>query len=293
MKIGYPCINRSVGCQADKTFRLASYSEDKLIETIQNNLDCLRKILEYNVKNDFLFFRITSNLIPFGGHPINTFNWRKHFQKDFKEIGEYIKKNKIRISMHPDQFIVINSPNKEIVEKSVKDLDWHTDVLDLMRLGEDAKIQIHVGGVYGDKKSAIARFVENYKKLPEKIKKRLAIENDDKSYNLDECLKINKRTGIPIIFDIFHHKCLPTKENALEAIKKASKAWKEKDGLLMVDYSSQEEGAIKGKHCTHIDSEDFEEFLEQTKKQNFDVMLEIKDKEKSALEALRIKAKIR
>ena len=283
MKIGYPCINTSIGCTANSTFRLKSYSEKRLISAVQNNLDCLLKILEYNVNHGLLFFRIGSDLVPFASHPICRFGWEKYFKKQFKHIGSFIKKHKIRISMHPDQFTLINSPSRQITKRSIKELEYHRRILDAMCLGTEAKIQIHVGGVYGNKARAIESFVKRYKSLDRKIKNRLVIENDDISYSLKDCLKINQRTKIPVVLDAYHHQILNNGESIRDALIKAKKTWKKKDGLLMVDYSSGRRG--KRTHAEHININDFKKFIEKTKGLNFDMMLEIKDKEKSALKA--------
>ncbi|MEM4133732.1 MAG: UV DNA damage repair endonuclease UvsE [Candidatus Micrarchaeia archaeon] len=288
MKIGYPCINNSIGCTANSTFRLANYSEENMKEKISNNLSCLKKILEYNVKNGLLFFRISSDIVPFASHPICKFNWQKYFSKEFKEIGKYIKENDIRISMHPDQFVLINAKDKRIIESSIRELNYHCDVLDLMGLDSTAKVQIHVGGVYGNKEESIQRFIENYKKLPNKIKKRLVIENDERNYSLKDCVAIHQETKIPILFDSFHHLCLNNGETRREGIEIAMDTWKEKDGVLMTDYSSQEKNAKIGTHAKHIDIEDFKRYIEETKNLDFDIMLEIKDKEKSALKAKKL-----
>jgi UV DNA damage endonuclease len=288
MKIGYPCINRSIGCTANSTFRLASYSKKKLIETVAGNLNCLRKILEYNVKNKLMFFRIGSQTVPFASHPICKYNWKKCFRKEFKETGDYIKTNKIRISMHPDQFVLINAKSRNIVRNSIKELDYHCGILDAMGLDSTAKVQIHVGGVYGDKDKSVKRFIENYKKLPAFIKKRVVIENDHRSYSLNDCISISQKIRIPVVFDAYHHECLNNGETLRQAIIKAKRTWKKKDGKLMVDYSSQEKGKKKGAHAQHINIRKFKEFLKQTKGLNFDMMLEIKDKERSALKAIKI-----
>ncbi len=287
MKIGYPCINRSVGCTPNTTFRLASYSEERLIANVKQNLECLKKTLEFNVKHKLFFFRIGSPLVPFASHPVCKFNWQKYFKEDFRKIGGYIRKHNFRISMHPDQFVLINAIKKDIVEKSIKELDYHCDVLDLLGLDESAKVQIHVGGVYEDKKVSIARFIKVYKTLSEKIKKRLVIENDHLSYSAGDCLEINKATGIPIVFDNLHHLCNNNQEDFRDIAEKCSKTWKKKDGCLMIDYSDQKINERVGTHAEHIDLENFKNFLKEIKGIEADVMLEIKDKEKSALEAVK------
>ncbi len=288
MKVGYPCISRSIGCTANSNFKLASYSEERLIKTVKNNLECLAKILRYNVENDLLFFRISSDLVPFASHAVCKFDWMDHYKLQFKEIGEYIKKKDIRISMHPGQFVLINSIKEKVVQRSIKELDYHCKILDAMGLDITSKIQIHVGGVYGDKPKAIERFAERYESLSESIKKRLVIENDDRLFSLKDCLYINQLTGIPFVFDSFHHECLNSGESVRDAIMKAQTAWKDKDGSLMVDYSSQKEGERRGKHATTIDLSLFKNFIDETKGLEFDIMLEIKDKEKSALKAIKL-----
>ncbi|KPK32281.1 MAG: UV damage repair endonuclease UvdE [Chlamydiae bacterium SM23_39] len=288
MKIGYPCINRTIGCTPNKTFRLASYSEKILKEKIKQNLDCLKKTLEFNVKNNLLFFRIGSGLVPFASHPICIFNWQRYFKKYFLEIGEYIKKNGFRISMHPDQFVLINSLKRDVIKKSIKELNYHCDVLNLMDLDESAKVQIHVGGVYKNKNASLNRFINNYKRLNKKIKKRLVIENDHMNFSFKDCLWINKKIDIPIVFDVFHHECLNNNEKVRETVIRAKKTWKKKDGVLMVDYSNQKVGARKGSHEENINLKKFKKFLRIARNIDFDIMLEIKDKEKSALKAIKL-----
>ncbi|HIJ08277.1 TPA: UV DNA damage repair endonuclease UvsE [Candidatus Bathyarchaeota archaeon] len=289
MRIGYPCINRSLSCSSNKTFRLKSYSEEHLVETVRNNLDCLLKILEFNVENALFFFRITSDLIPFASHPINTFNWQDYFRSDFEFIGKFILRNRIRISMHPDQFTLINSVKEEIFERSLLELKYHAKVLDLMKLDTSAKIQIHVGGAYGDKKKSIERFVTRYRTLDESILRRLVIENDDKLFDVDDCLEISAQTKIPVLFDFFHHtvnhRTFPGK-NHFELIVKT---WnRDSDGLPMVDYSSKKNSGRATSHADSINAEDFARFLRITEPFDIDVMLEIKDKERSAIQASKL-----
>jgi len=223
MKIGYLCLNRSLGCTPNRTFRLASYSPEKLIEIVKQNLGCLKKTLEFNYRHHLYFFRIGSGLVPFASHPVCRFNWQREFKSRFLEIGQFIRKHSFRINMHPDQFILLNAQKNPVIKNSLRELEYHADVLDLLGLDQTAKIQIHVGGVYGDKKAAMARFINVYQKLPLKIKKRLVIENDHRSYSLKDCLLISKETGIPVVFDFFHHQCLNNGESPNEALVKAKK----------------------------------------------------------------------
>ena len=296
MRIGYPCINNSIPRSAPSTFRLASYSESKLVQTVKDNLIHLNEILKYNVKNDLLFFRISSDLIPFASHPICKFAWYKSFQSELLEIGDYIKKYNMRISMHPDQFVILNSHNEKLVQNSINELRYHCMLLDVMHLDETAKVQIHIGGVYGNKIEAINRFIKTYNLVDHSIKKRLIIENDDHLYSLRDCLYIHHQTGIPILFDSFHHECYNNGESLKSTLEEAMATWDRiKDGLPMVDYSSQDKGngtdynnnknRRKGRHAQAIDLTSFEKFLNETAGLDFDIMLEIKDKEKSALKA--------
>ena len=101
MKIGYPCINRSIGCSGNRTFRLASYSDERLLATVKSNIDCLFKILAWNRDHDILFFRITSDLVPFASHPVCTFPWQNHVADDLAVIGDFIMGSRIRISTGP------------------------------------------------------------------------------------------------------------------------------------------------------------------------------------------------
>ena len=288
MKIGYPCINRTVGCTTNSTFRLSSYSENRLKTTVANNLDCLRKILQYNVSNNILFFRISSDIVPFASHPVCRFNWAKHFSEDLSTLGGYVRKHDIRISMHPDQFVLINSTRQVINDRSIKELAYQCTVLDRMNLDSTAKVQLHVGGVYGDKQSAILRFTKNYDSLPEAMKGRLVIENDHRLFSVEDCFRIVDTVGIPILFDVFHHSCLNHDESVREAVQKCMRTWRTRDGLLMVDYSNQKRKARTGVHAWSIDLGQFRSFLKRTKGLDFDIMLEIKDKERSVLKAQKV-----
>ena len=286
MRIGYPCINLSLNCRSSRTFRIKSYSEERLINTIESNLNCLQQLLDFNVQHSLLFFRITSDLIPFASHPICAFPWQSFFRDRFEEIGKLIRGSNMRISMHPDQFTLINSPDLDVFERSQRELIYHAEVLDLMALDTSAKMQIHVGGVYNNKQESASRFIERYRQLDESVKQRLVIENDDKSYALWDCLSISEQSGIPVLFDYFHHKLNSSGETVGQAIDLVTKTWRDRDGPPMVDYSHSQQEKQHRAHADSLDPAKFREFLKETSPFDFDVMLEIKDKERSAITAL-------
>jgi UV DNA damage endonuclease len=288
MRIGYPCINRSLGVAPNRTFRLASYSPARLRETIALNLDALERTLQYNVAHGLLYFRIGSELIPFASHPVCDIDWREEFGARLRSIGRMVTRAGMRIAMHPDQFVVLNSPDSGIVARSVAELEYHCAVLDTMGLPAHAKVQLHVGGVYGDKGSALNRFADTCASLAPAVRKRLVIENDDRLFALADCLSLHERVGVPILFDTFHHECLNRGESLRAAFRGAARTWGRRDGPPLVDYSSQKPGARTGSHTESIDIRHFRATIRALDGFDFDIMLEIKDKEESALRALTV-----
>jgi UV DNA damage endonuclease len=188
--------------------------------------------------------------------------------------------------MHPDQFVLINAIKPDIIDRSIKELQWHCTFLDAMSLPRWAKVQIHIGGLYGDRDAAIARFIDTYRQLPQCIRKRLVIENDDRLFAIDDCMRVHQSIGIPVVFDNLHQACLGGKLSFADALRQAASTWLTRDGALMVDYSSQAPGQRNGRHAEHIDRNDFTSFLKSLNGLECDIMLEIKDKESSALEAV-------
>ncbi len=287
MKVGYPCLNRSIGCTPSRTFRLASYADGRLAETLRANLDCLERILEYNRAHHLLFLRITSDLVPFASHPVCAFPWQREFAPRFAALGRFIRRQGMRISMHPDQFTLINSVDEGIFRRSAAELEYHARVLDALGLDDTARIQVHAGGVYGDKAAAVSRFCSRFELLAGAVRRRLVVENDDRLFTVADCLEISRRTGVPVLFDSFHHQLNHRGESTAAALALAAATWKKKDGPPMIDYSSQQKGARPGRHAESIDLRHFGRFIAAGSGLDFDIMLEIKDKEKSALRARR------
>ncbi len=285
MKIGYACVHIGSEKTKMKSLRLKNVNEENLKRVISDNLDALEQIIAYNTENNIKLYRISSDIIPFGSHPENTFDWQTRFSDKLKLIGDMISKAGIRVSMHPGQYTVLNSPNEETVSRAVEDLKYHCALLDSLGCGKDCKIVLHAGGAYGDKKASARRFTERYMKLDEQVKKRLVIENDDRSYNIEDILEISDITGLPVVFDNLHHELnSPEKAGSVyDWIEKCTKTWKSEDGIQKIHYSQQAQSGRSGAHSDFIKADEFLEFYKGLKKSNIDIMLEVKDKNLSAV----------
>lgn len=285
MKIGYACMCLHTADTKYRTCTKRYASPEKLREIITWNLSVLSHILRYNVQHDIRLYRFSSDLIPFGSSPINTLNWQQEFREELAQIGAYIRQHNLRVSLHPGQYSVLNSPNPDVVARTIEDLSYHSTLLDLMELDASHKLILHVGGVYGDKIQAMKRFIEQANKLSESIRRRLTIENDDHYYAIDEVLSIAEAVHLPVIFDTLHHQILsPLETHApLEWLDMVHTTWKETDGIMKIHYSEQAPCKRIGAHADTVSSYLFHDFLKTLGNRDMDIMLEVKDKNLSAI----------
>ncbi len=284
MKIGYACIPLTIDAKTNRRLTIKNFSEKMLLEVLGQNLIDFREILENNEMNNIKLFRISSDIVPLGSHSINEVEWYIHYENELNEIGKYIKKCGMRVSMHPGQYTVLNAQKEDIVEKAIKDLEYHATFLDCLGVDASNKIILHIGGGYGDKVSAINRFIENFKRLSPSVKKRLVIENDDRTFNINDLLFVSGEINIPVIFDNLHHECNHDNDMSIkEIMNKAANTWKKEDGNPKVHYSQQDPNKHVGAHSKTIMVEKFLEYFETVKEFNIDIMLEVKDKDISAI----------
>lgn len=288
MKIGYACKLVNVPDTNLKSCTQKNVTEENSLLLIQHNLQCLNAILEYNRANNIHMFRISSDFIPFGSSPINTVQWWDIFADEFAMLGEKAKRYDIRLSMHPGQYTVLNSPSADVVSRAVDDLIYHTRVLDSLGLSSENKIILHIGGAYGDKIEAIERFKNNYILLPSAVKKRLIIENDDKIYTVEEVLGISHALGIPVVFDNLHNAINQSEaeKSEFEWIELCRETWKVHDGMQKIHYSQQAKDKRIGSHSAFISIDEFIHFHSQLNRDNIDIMLEVKDKNLSCVKCV-------
>ena len=284
MNIGYASKTYGIRNTKIRSITLKNASEENLIEVIKHNLNSLDNIIDYNIKNNITFFRISSDIIPLATRPEMTIKWWDIFKEKLNEIGDKIKKAKMRVTMHPGQYTVLNSLTPSVVEASIEELEYHHKFLDCLKTDKSSKIILHIGGVYGNKDKAMARFIENYQKLSQGVKDRLIIENDDKSYNIEDVLYISKKTNIPVVYDNLHNEILGASKAMSDNdwIKLASKTWQKADGRQKVHYSQQ---ASDKKIGTHSQTTYLTPFLAYYNSLDIDVdiMLEVKDKNLSTI----------
>lgn len=283
MRLGYACINKTL----DKTFRACRVSTveklgiDVIKERTLENINLTKEIIEWNISNEILFYRLTSDIVVLATHPINTWDWRndQDFLNICSEINELQKNNNLRFSMHPGQYDVLNSPNKVVVKNTKQDLMYHNDFLNLVS-GTD--IILHLGGKYGDKENALKRLINETNSMPLDVKQKLRFENDDKVYTVTDALYVSEKTNVPVCFDIHHHFCNPTDEDLEYELKRVWKSW-EGFGIPKVHISTGRESKVDRRHHELISSIDFDQLLIHLNGQDVDVMIEAKSKEQAIL----------
>lgn len=288
MSIGYACLNIGTPGTNQRSVTMKFATPEKLTEVTTHNLTALDRMIDYNIENNIQLFRISSDLIPFGSSPVNSLDWRTIHAQTFSELAAKIKTSGMRISMHPGQYTVLNSPSEDVVERTIADLIYHDQVLTALETDRTNKIILHVGGVYGDKETAMTRFVHNFQRLPQSVKNRLIIENDERSYTIEEVLSLAHQLEIPAVFDNLHHAINPPVTTETEAywISEVAKTWQPEDGKQKIHYSQQDPTKQPGAHTQTIALETFLAFQQKLPDQSIDIMLEVKDKNLSAVKCV-------
>lgn len=296
MRIGYACINTTLAkerIQVNRSMIRRTFLEKGLSyasELALSNVTDLEKIIDWNISNKILLYRMSSDMFPWmSEYEIDQLPDFENIKNRLEVIGEKASRHKLRLTYHPGPFNVLASHNPGVIKKTVKELRQHGEVMDLMRLPRTpyAKINIHVGGAYGDRLSAIARFIRNVALLPETVCSRLTVENDDKAnmFSVTDLLAIHEQTGIPIVFDYHHHTFRTGDLTAEEAMLLAYETWPR--GITpLVHYSSsrkryEDPASSEASHADFV----YEPLNLYGRKA--DIMLEAKAKEVAAIRFMR------
>ena len=250
----------------------------KLSRLCLENADALLAALQYCAHNGIGCFRINSRILPIKTHPtcgyaVTDLPESDEIVRRFKACGTFVGQHKLRTCFHPDQFVVLNSQRPDVVEKSVQELEYQAEVAEW--IGVDV-INIHGGGAYGDKPKALADFARNLDRLSSGVRSRLTVENDDKTYTPADLLPICKATGIPLVYDVHHHRCNPDELTIEQATKKALVTWNREP---MFHISSPIEGWDGRKPERHHDFIDVNDFPQCWRRKKITVEVEAKAKE--------------
>jgi UV DNA damage endonuclease len=192
-----------------------------------HNADALYRALTYCADNGIGAFRINSQILPVKTHPDVGYELHELPEGDqiiarFEQCGAFSREHGIRTSFHPDPFLVLSSPDTGVVNRSVADLAYHAQVA--VWVGADV-INIHGGGGYGDKAAALKRLEMVITRLSSNIKRRLTLENDDRVYTPADLLPVCLQTGVPLVYDVHHHRCLPDGKTTEETTLAALSTW--------------------------------------------------------------------
>jgi UV DNA damage endonuclease len=288
--LGYACLNRTLGTRA-RTVRLARLRTEALVAPISQNLDDVLAALRWNVAHGIRFFRASSGLVPFASHPDFPFDWAEAFAWKFDEIRKLVKAEGLRVTVHPGQYTVLNSPRADVVDAAVAELAYHARLVALMD-PQQGTMTLHVGGAYGDRGAAMDRFAANLDRLPDEARARLAIENDDTTFTLAETVALGERMGLPVIVDLFHHRCNPSgptwDEGLIPLLERAAATWGRRVPKLHL--SSQKPGTTTA-HADYLLMDDVQVLLDLMAQVGgdapYDLMLEAKAKEGALLEVQR------
>ena len=249
MKLGYACINMTLqqagGITTNRGMRQKTFNERGLSYVSELSLQNCRDlvtIIKWNEEMGIKLFRMSSDIFPWVTY--YDFTDLPDYDKIvniLKGVGKLAEKYNHRLTFHPSHFNALGSPNPVVVEKTIKELNAHSKIMDLMGLSATVynKINIHIGGAYGDKKAKLERWIDNYHRLDTNTQMRLTVENDDKEnmYSVKELYKgISEECGVPIVFDYYHHKFCTGGLTEQEALELATSTWP-KDIVPCTHYS--------------------------------------------------------
>lgn len=262
----------------------------KLERLAAENLHNTLRLLRHNRAHDIQMYRFSSKLIPLVGHEALA-DWDPFPQlsDDFRAIGDYVKEHGMRVSFHPDHFTVLSTPREMVLRNSIGDLQRHSRMLEAMGLDERAKCNIHIGGTYGDKETAGERFIRHFTGLDDFVRRRITLENDDKTFTARETLDICEQVGAPMVFDVHHHDVNPGNETAEQLWPRIVQTWSGEAVPVKIHMSSpKNEKDIRG-HADYVEADKLAAFLRIAAGAGtlrLDVMLEAKKKDGALLKLM-------
>lgn len=256
----------------------------------------LVKLIRWNDRYGIKFMRLSSEMFPFASHKEYGYKLEPFASETLAEVGRVVADLGHRVSVHPGQFTQLGSPRTDVVENSYRDLEYHSEMLQLLKLppqqDRDAVMILHMGGVFGDKQATLDRFRENYAPLSQDIKNRLVLENDDVSWSVHDLLPICEELNIPLVLDFHHHNIIydssQVREGTMDVVglfDRIKATWTRKGITQKMHYSESVPDAITSRQRRkHSDRVKTLPPCDPT----MDLMIEAKDKEQAVFELMRI-----
>ena len=295
--LGYACMNMTLSSRPKKTrvttnrsmirrtfdARGIQYASEL---ALQNCID-LRKILDWNEQLGLRFYRLSSNIFPWASeYNLSDLPDYDQIVEVLADCGDFADRHGHRLTSHPGPFNKLTSPKKHVIINTIKDLETHGEIFDLLNLSRTPynKINIHVGATYGDKPMAVDNFCNNFYLLSDAVRSRLTVENDDKGvlYTVEDLYSmVHSRIGIPIVFDYHHHRLLPGNQTEEEALTMALSTWGNVKPVVHYSESRCEE---QGSDCKPQAHSDFIYNYIDDYGNNIDIMVEAKMKELAVLQ---------
>ena len=269
---------------------------NRLLMITKQNIETTKRILHYNIAHEIPIYRFSSSIVPLATHPDVRWDFITPFEKEWAEIGELVWKHSLRVSFHPNAFTLFTSPNHDVTDKAVEDMEYHYKMLLAMGMPEQALINIHVGGSYGDKQTAIQRFHINSKKIPASIKKRMTLENDDKTYTTEETLQVCEQEDIPLLFDYHHHVANPSNTSLEELLPRVLRTWESRGWRPKIHISSPRSEREIRAHAANVDVDFIMPFIQMLKQlgiQEIDFIIEAKNKDIAMMKLIEDLASLR
>ncbi|MBM7663142.1 UV DNA damage endonuclease [Bacillus mesophilus] len=254
----------------------------KLERIAQSNLQNCLRLLKHNLAFDITFFRLSSKLIPLANHEeLQDWDYLESLAEGLQEIGEFVHKHDMRIGFHPDHFVLLNSPNIDILNASITTLRLHEALLRGMNIDREHRCVMHVGGGYKNKEKALEQFIHNWQFVPQDLQEMVMLENDDVTFNLQDTLYLCEKLGIPLVFDYHHHLANHQDENWEQDWERVVQTWSFSKLPLKMHISSPKSEKEFRAHADYINPETLLHFLQQVKGSvpQIDCMIEAKRKD--------------
>ncbi|KAF1085703.1 UV DNA damage endonuclease [Sporotomaculum syntrophicum] len=258
---------------------------DKVKRVARENLFNTLRLLRHCQVNGVKLYRFSSKIIPLATHPeLTDWDYLTELSPQLQQIGEFVKQHEMRVTFHPDHFTLINTPREDVFQASVNDLMHHCRLLEVMRLNDQAKLITHIGGGYGNKKSALDKFIENWARIPQNIARRIALENDDKTFTARDTLCLCQKLQLPMVLDIHHFSCNHETDSRLEDIYPGFvDTWQETGLPPKIHASSPKSEADSRGHHDYVEPGSVYNFIKLARELpiDLDVMVEAKQKDQA------------